>query len=159
MWKARKLGNFFWKKFACFLAHCSHQEPYFSDILVSYESYDMWLYGKSEENWFLSGMGFFEGQFLQKIIEKWGKSNFKAAEVILMTWMRPWSLKQKDGIFIAEFFCFSDYGRIHVNKVTSAALKLDFPHFSVIFGRNCPSKNPIPLKNQIFSHLPHSHMS
>ena len=26
-----------------FLAHCSHQEPYFLDILVSYESYDMCL--------------------------------------------------------------------------------------------------------------------
>ena len=43
-------------------------------------------------------------------------------------------------------FCFSDHGRIHVIKMTSAALKLDFPHFSMIFWRKCPSKNPIPLK-------------
>ena len=141
------------------MAHCSHQEPYFLDILVSYESYDMWLCGKSEKIWFLSGMGFFEGQFHPKITKKSGKSNFKAAEVIHMTWMRPWSLKQKDGIFIGEYFCFSDYGRIHVIWMTSAALKLDFPHFSVIFGRNCPSKNPKPLKNQFFSLLPCSHMS
>ena len=63
------------------MAHCSHQEQYFLDILVSYESYDMWLHGKSEKNRFLSGLGFFEGQFLPKITEKWGKSNFKAAEV------------------------------------------------------------------------------
>ena len=38
-----------------------------------------------KKNWFLSGMGFLEGQFLPKITEKWGKSNFKAAEVIHMT--------------------------------------------------------------------------
>ena len=44
---------------------------------------------KVKKKWFLSGMGFFEGQFLPKITEKLGKSNFKAAEVLLMTWMRP----------------------------------------------------------------------
>ena len=67
------------------MAHCSHQEQYFLDILVSYESYDMWLCGKTEKNWFLSGMGFLEGQFLPKITEKSGKSNFEAAEVTHMT--------------------------------------------------------------------------
>ena len=40
---------------------------------------------KLKKNWFLSGMGFLEGQFLPKITEKSGKSNFKAAEVIHMT--------------------------------------------------------------------------
>ena len=73
------------KKCTCFLAHISHQEPYFLDILVSYESYDMWLCGKSEKKLILSGMGFFEGQFHPKITKKSGKSNFKAAEVIHMT--------------------------------------------------------------------------
>ena len=52
-------------------------------------------------------------------------------------------------------FCFSDHGRIHVILMTSAAFKLDFPDFPVIFGRNCPSKNPIPLKNQIFFQFCH----
>ena len=37
------------------------------------------------KNWFLSGMGFFEGQFLPKITEKSGKYNFEAAEVTHMT--------------------------------------------------------------------------
>ena len=40
---------------------------------------------KPKNNLSLSGMGFFEGQFLPKITEKSGKSNFKAAEVIHMT--------------------------------------------------------------------------
>ena len=39
--------------------------------------------------------------------------------------------------------------------MTSAALKLDFPDFSVIFGRNCPSKNPIPLGNHFFFQFCH----
>ena len=56
-----------------------------SPFIKEYSPLCMWLHGKSEKNWFLSGMGFFEGQFLRKITEKSGKSNFKAAEVIHMT--------------------------------------------------------------------------
>ena len=40
---------------------------------------------KLKKIWFLSGMGFFEGQFLPKITGKSGKSNFEAAEVTHMT--------------------------------------------------------------------------
>ena len=42
-------------------------------------------YVAKQKKIFLSGMGFFEGQFHPKITKKSGKSNFKAAEVIHMT--------------------------------------------------------------------------
>ena len=68
---AGKLGDFFMKKFICSFLPCSQQGPHFFHILVSYESFDMWLCGKSEKkNEFFGGMGSLEDEFPKKITKK-----------------------------------------------------------------------------------------
>ena len=64
---AGKLGDFFMKKFICSFLPCSQQGPHFFHILVSYESFDMWLCGKSEI--FLC-IGSLEDEFSKKIAKK-----------------------------------------------------------------------------------------